>query len=336
MDISRTGSLCRSFLIFLQQNTAGHEHDFYQEKEHNMFLTGFADEAGKDFSTQIKATKELGWKYIECRNINGKNLASLDDAEFEQICGMLQDAGISINCFGSCIANWQRHPRSEEDFQASLKELKDALPRMEKLGIKLLRGMSFLTPKDEKPDSPELEEIIFKKVRELVKICADNGIIYGHENCMNYGGLSHLHTLKLLEKVDNPAMKLIFDTGNPTFNYRCIGEKPWPLQSSWEFYRNVREHVIYVHIKDSVALPREDCERPEPRFTYAGDGAGDVRAIVNDLRENGYDGGFSMEPHLAVVFHDESKECEADIRYSNYINYGRRFEQLLRDCGWSF
>ena len=40
-----------------------------------MFLTGFADEAGADFAVQIKATKELGWKYIETRNINGKNLA---------------------------------------------------------------------------------------------------------------------------------------------------------------------------------------------------------------------------------------------------------------------
>ena len=41
-----------------------------------MFLTGFADEAGWELSTQIKATKELGWKYIESRGINKKNLAT--------------------------------------------------------------------------------------------------------------------------------------------------------------------------------------------------------------------------------------------------------------------
>ena len=49
-----------------------------------MFLTGFADEAGSDFATQIRATKELNWKFIETRNINGKNLATLTDAEFDQ------------------------------------------------------------------------------------------------------------------------------------------------------------------------------------------------------------------------------------------------------------
>ena len=299
-----------------------------------MFLTGFADEASADFATQIKATKELGWHFIECRNINGKNLSTLTDEEFEKMCDMLDEAGVQINCFGSGVASWNKHPRKEEDYQASLTELNNALPRMKRLGIKIIRAFSFMMAPDEEPDSPELEEIIFKKVRTLVQICADNGIIYGHENCMNYGGLSYLHTLKLLEKVDNPALKLIFDTGNPTFNYRHIGPGPWPLQSAWEFYRNVREHIVYVHIKDSVALPREDGARPTPKFTYAGDGTGDVRAIVTDLRETGYDGGFSMEPHLAVVFHDQSVESEADVRYNNYVNYGRRFEQLLRDCGW--
>ena len=297
-----------------------------------MFLTGFADEAGKDFAVQIKATRALGWKYIECRNINGKNLSTLTDEEFDNICGMLEENGVAINCYGSAVANWSKHPRKEEDFQASIADLEAAFPRMEKLGIKLLRGMSFLTPADEQPDSPELEEIIFRKVRTLVEMCADHGVVYGHENCMNYGGLSHLHSLKLLEKVNHDNLKLIFDTGNPTFNYRRIGTAPYPLQSAWEFYKNVREHIIYVHIKDGLALPREDGVRPDAVYTFAGEGAGDVRAIVNDLCKGGYDGGFSMEPHIASVFHAENPSVPSeDICYSSYVEYGRRFEKLLKE-----
>ena len=220
-----------------------------------MFLTGFADEAGWELSTQIKATKELGWKYIESRGINKKNLATLTDAEFEEVCQQLAEAGVEINCYGSAVANWAKDPRKDEDFQKSKEELLAAIPRMQKLGIKMLRGMSFATPEDVEPDNPELEKIIFAKVTELVKICENEGIIYGHENCMNYGGLSHLHTLKLLDNVKSPALKLIYDTGNPVFNYRRIGQAPYALQSSWEFYRNVREFITYVHIKDGTALP---------------------------------------------------------------------------------
>ena len=303
-----------------------------------MFLTGFADEAGTDFATQIKATAELGWKFIETRNIGGKNLASLTEEEFENMFAQLDAAGISISCYGSAVANWSMHPRKEEDFVKSRDELLAAIPRMHKLGVKLIRGMSFLTPEDESPDSPELEKIIFAKVNELVKICEENGIVYGHENCMNYGGLSHLHTLKLLDHIKSPAFKLIFDTGNPVFNYRRIGSGPYPLQSAWEFYHNVREFITYVHIKDGTALPRPDGKRPECRYCYAGDGCGDVRAIVIDLRETGYDGGFSMEPHVAAVFHKEqsrSASLEA-VKYTSYVEYGRRFEKLLRECGWIF
>lgn len=297
-----------------------------------MFLTGFADEAAADFATQIQATRELGWKFIESRRINGKTLATLTDEEFETVAAQLAESGVAINCYGSSVANWSCHPRKEEDFQASIRELEAALPRMEKLGIKLLRGMSFLTPDDEVPDSPELEAIIFRKVRTLVEMCADHGVVYGHENCMNYGGLSHLHTLKLLEKVHHDNLKLIFDTGNPCFNYRALGSKPFPLQSSWEFYQNVREHIVYVHIKDALALPRADGVRPKPLFTWAGDGTGDVRAIVKDLLAGGYDGGFSMEPHIASVFHDANPgRAPEAVRYASYVEYGRRFEKLLHE-----
>ena len=40
------------------------------------------------------------------------------------------------------------------------------------------------------------------------------------------------------------------------------------------------------------------------QYCYPGDGSGDVRAIMIDLLKTGYDGGFSIEPHVANVFHD--------------------------------
>ena len=45
-----------------------------------MFLTGFADEASHDLKEQIRATEELGWKFIETRAIGEKNLGTLSDA----------------------------------------------------------------------------------------------------------------------------------------------------------------------------------------------------------------------------------------------------------------
>lgn len=295
-----------------------------------MFYSGFADEAGSTVDAQIKATKALGWSNIEARK-GGLDLAYMSDAEFEEAFAKLNEAGVKINCFGSAVANWGKSPISEEDFQTSINELKTAFPRMRKLGTKMLRGMSFKVLKDEVPDAPHVEKQIFEKVNYLVKMCEDEGVIYGHENCMNYGGMSYKHTLKLLDNVKSDNFKLIFDTGNPVFTDLRIGEPPYKKQSSWEFYENVKEFIAYVHIKDQNYIGESGETFPKARFTFPGEGDGDVKRIVADLLKNGYDGGFSMEPHMAIVFHEDKGENEEEARLANYIEYGKRFMALVEE-----
>ena len=83
-----------------------------------MYLTGFADEASQDLATQIRVTKELGWNAIESRGIWGANIHDLDEDRFDRACGMLEDAGVRVNCFGSTIANWGK--RIEDPFQITV------------------------------------------------------------------------------------------------------------------------------------------------------------------------------------------------------------------------
>jgi sugar phosphate isomerase/epimerase len=136
------------------------------------------------------------------------------------------------------------------------------------------------------------------------------------------------YTLKLVENV--PGLKLVFDTGNPVFTDDRTKKKPLPKQSAWEFYKHVKEHIEYVHIKDGIW----EKEAGKMKFTFAGEGDGDVKRIVKDLLDSGYDGGISMEPHLAVVYHDSSVQSEEAVKYANYLEYGRRFIALLKQVGY--
>lgn len=294
-----------------------------------MYYSGFADEAAEDFDKQIMVTKELGWENIESRAIGSKNLSTLSEKEFEIISDKLKINGVKINCYGSSIANWRKDPRSEEAFEKSIKELKDVIPRMNKLGTKMLRGMSFAVVKDSDPDSLEIREHVFSKVKELVNICEDSGIIYLHENCMNYGGMSPEHTLRLIENINSPNFKLVFDTGNPVMTYDRRGAKPYKKQNAFEFYREVREFIHYVHIKDGIYLNETDGVFPEAKWTFPGEGDGHVKEIVTDLLKSGYEGGFSMEPHMSVVFHDKMVKTEENLKYNNYLEYGRRFIKMI-------
>jgi sugar phosphate isomerase/epimerase len=246
-----------------------------------MYLKGFADEAAAGIDGQIRATRELGWENIEARSIDGVNIHDLPQDEFDLVYGKLQDAGIRINCFGSAIANWGK--RIDEPFDSSLEEARRAIPRMQRLETKLIRIMSFAVLPDREADD-QMEEERFRRLRELTSMFLDAHIQPVHENCMNYGGMGWEFTLRLLENV--PGLKLVFDTGNPVFALDRCRPKPYPMQSPWEFYSKVREHIAYVHIKDGYW----DHEAGNVVYTYPGEGEGDVRLIVRDLLARGYDG----------------------------------------------
>lgn len=285
-----------------------------------MYFTGFADEATPDIDGQIQATKELGWKYIEARSIDGVQFTMIDDKKFDEIVGKLEDAGIKINCFGSGVANWAQKITDPPD--KSYEEMKRAIPRMHRLGTKIIRIMSFAIP-DEVLDRDWSEEAI-KRVKTIVKMAEDGGVLCVHENCSGWGSLSWEHTLRLLEGVNSPALKLVYDTGNPLFHADVRGPKPYKMQDPWEFYIHVRDHIVYVHIKDGYL--KEDGKHT---CTFPGEGKGMVREILTDLFSRGYDGGISIEPHMAVVYHDPNIKSEAEARYRNYIEYGRRMEKLV-------
>ena len=209
----------------------------------------------------------------------------------------------------------------EEPPDASYEELRKAIPRMRKLGIKMARVMSF--PIKDTTRFEEFADEAVKRMKTIAKIAEDGGILALVENCSGWATGSPEHMVRMMEAVDSPAMKVVFDTGNPVFDPDVRTPLPHKMQDSWEFYQAVKPWIEYVHIKDGVM--KDD----KPLFTFAGEGDGHVREIVTDLLKNGYDGGISIEPHMAVVFHDDSVKSEDDVRYDNYVEYGRRFMKMV-------
>jgi sugar phosphate isomerase/epimerase len=285
-----------------------------------MYFTGFADEAAKDLDGQIRATKELGWNAIESRAIDGMNIHDLPDDQFDVVVEKLAAADVRINCFGSAIANWAK--QITDPIHSSLEETKRAIPRMQRLGTRLVRIMSFAVLEGRGADD-QMKEERFKRVRRLTDLFLDAGLVPVHENCMNYGGMGWTCTLELLENV--PGLKLVFDTGNPVFTDDRTKDKPYPKQSAWEFYEHVRDHIAYVHIKDGIWMP--DTQTTD--YTYPGEGDGDVRRIMTDLIGRGYDGGISIEPHIGAVFHDPSVQAEDEKMYRMYVEYGKRMMRMV-------
>lgn len=290
-----------------------------------MIFCGIGDEAGNALSSQIDALRRLNWKHLEARNVlmDGfpkANLHDLPDAAFDRAADTLRSADISVYCFGSTIMNWAK--RVTDPFEATLAEVDRALPRMQRLGTKFVRIMSY-KPED---DADRIPPEVLRRVREVTARFRDGGCQAVHENCMNFGGMSGDHAVELLDAV--PDLQWVFDTANPVFNADRSRPKPWTRQDPWEFWTRVRDRVAHLHIKDARWNPA----RNDADYAWPGEGDGDVRRILGDALRRGYDAGISIEPHMVAVFHDTaSPAAQDDALRDNFVEYGQRLERMIRE-----
>ena len=288
-----------------------------------MYLSGIADEASQDIDVQIKVTQDLGWNAIESRNINGSNIHDITHEDFEKVWKKLKDSNVYINSFASAIGNWAKDVR--DDFSITMAEIDRALPRMKRLGTKAIRIMSYKVLEGEDQFIRER----YRRLNQIQAIFSGEGITVLHENCMNYCGMSYQHTLDLLEKV--PGIKLVFDTGNPVI-IKDASKQEDVWQDSWDFYSHVKDHIAYVHIKDGL---NPDPENNKEIYTFPGEGQGYVREILADLKEIGYDGGISIEPHLASVFHNgDAGNARLQNPVEIYKSYGDKLMNLLKSIDY--
>jgi sugar phosphate isomerase/epimerase len=63
--------------------------------------------------------------------------------------------------------------------------------------------------------------------------------------------------------------------------------------------------------------------------TYPGDGACGVEDIVRELINNGYDGLFAIEPHMASQIHLGGAAVSGADQRGIYMEYGRRAWDLV-------
>jgi sugar phosphate isomerase/epimerase len=147
----------------------------------------------------------------------------------------------------------------------------------------------------------------------LAAMAEDGGVTLVHENCSGWGGQNAENSTILLGEVASPALKLVFDTGNPV-DYG---------QNAWDYYRAVLPDIVHVHIKDARRV------NGEVQYVYCGEGNGHVQEILADLARRGYPGDISIEPHIAAVIHTGKTADSAAQLYDSYIQYGRRLMALL-------
>jgi sugar phosphate isomerase/epimerase len=238
-------------------------------------LSGFIDEISDDFSLQCTIAAELGLRYVEVRSAWGTNILDLDDAQLSRVRETLSVYGLKVSSIGSPIGKIS----IDDEFPPHLERMRHAVEVAKTLEAPYIRIFSFFIPEGTDPDSRRDE--VISRMEDLADVAADSDVILVHENEKDIYGDIPRRCLDIVTSVSSPKLRLAWDPAN----FVQVGVRPFT-----EGYEMLRPHVSYIQIKDALLT--------NGTVVVAGAGDGEVRETVRALQADGFDGFFSLEPHL--------------------------------------
>ncbi|MFC6066625.1 sugar phosphate isomerase/epimerase family protein [Streptomyces ochraceiscleroticus] len=270
---------------------------------------GIGDEAAPDLAGQLEALRRLGWRTIELRTVDGTAIADLDDRAFARLSAGLDAAGIDVVCVDSRIANWARPITGR--FEDDLDELRILARRCAALGTRYVRVMSY---PNAGLSEAEWGRRAIRRMTTLVHEAERHGLVLLHENCSGWAGTRADRMLDLLQRIDSPALRLLFDIGNGV----PYGYDAHALLDA------VIGHVAHVHVKDARARAGGQVD-----YTLPGEGESGVRECLTALLQHGYTGAWSIEPHTHLRPHDDHNTTDEE-GVAAFVRYGRSLERLVQ------
>ncbi|HMI35408.1 MAG TPA: sugar phosphate isomerase/epimerase family protein [Propionibacteriaceae bacterium] len=238
-------------------------------------LSGFVDEISDDFTEQCQVASGLGLRYVEVRSAWGTNILDLDDSQLANVQETLDRYGLKVSSIGSPIGKIS----IDDEFPPHLERMQHALEVAESLHAPYIRIFSFFIPEGTDPDSRREE--VLSRMGALAEAAVDSDVILVHENEKEIYGDIPRRCLDIVTSVSSPKLQLAWDPAN----FVQVGVRPFS-----EGYAMLRPHVGYIQIKDALLV--------DGTVVVAGAGDGEVPETVRALRADGFDGFFSLEPHL--------------------------------------
>jgi sugar phosphate isomerase/epimerase len=241
-------------------------------------LSGFIDEISPDFTVQCRLAADLGLRYAELRSAWQVNILDLDQGQLGVMKETLADHDLRVSSIGSPIGKIF----IDEDFAPHLERMRHAADVARFFEAPYVRIFSFFLRPGADP-AAHRDEVI-DRMRALARVAEDADLILLHENEKEIYGDVPDRCLDIVRSVGSPHLRLAWDPAN----FVQVGVRPYS-----DGYAALRPHVEYIQIKDALAT--------DGSVVPAGQGDGEVDRTLRALRHDGFDGFFSLEPHLSAA-----------------------------------
>jgi sugar phosphate isomerase/epimerase len=239
-------------------------------------LSGFGDEIDPDPAVQVAVLKALGSSHIEVRSAWGTNVVDFSDDQLTALTAILGKEGMRASAVASPIGKVD----VSLDPALEVQRLRRVIRVAHALETPNIRIFSFFRGEGVAVES--IRDDVMHRMRLLADEAEREGVVLLHENEKDIYGDTPERVLDLVESVGSPALRLAWDSAN----FVQVGV----THPHDDGYAMLRPYLDYLQVKDAVAATGT--------VVPAGQGDGQVAATLTALRDDGYAGYASLEPHL--------------------------------------
>lgn len=275
-------------------------------------LSAFADEISPDLDEQIATLQREGIRYLDLRGMWNINVLDLSDAHIRQIKQALDAYGIGVAAIGSPIGK----VAIDSPFEATMQKLERAISVAQAFGTPFIRIFSFYPPTDAQGAGASLgaqRDEVMRRLHVMIERARVAGIVLLHENEKDIYGDTIDRCVDLMQSCEDEHFRVAFDPAN----FIQCGQIPYP-----DAYEALHPWLAYMHVKDALV---------DGSVVAAGEGAGRWPELLQRLREGGYDGFLSLEPHLAAA-----GQFRGFSGPDLFVKASQALKGMLRGMGWEY
>ena len=280
-------------------------------------LSAFADEISADLNEQIAVIRSENIHFIDLRGVWNTNVLDLTDQQVKEIKQRLDAHGIGASAIASPIGKISINAPFEEHLQ----RFRRAIELAQFFQTPFIRIFSFYPPVSEgntnggtgSANTATWRNQVLSRLRILTNLARNANLFLLHENEKEIYGDTIAHCIDLLQNIDDKHFQAVFDPAN----FIQCEQTAYP-----DAYQALRPWLRYIHVKDALA---------DGTVVAAGEGVARWLEILQQLHVDGYNGFFSLEPHLALA-----GQFQGFSGPELFHKASQSFQSLLQSIDWKY
>ncbi|WP_325175852.1 TIM barrel protein [Paenibacillus profundus] len=282
------------------------------------------DEVSTHMDEALAWIASKGFARVELRTVDGKNVMEVPLDQLEELAAQISRLGLTVSCLASPVFKCALSPsrqvaagdtfgQAEEGVEAHFSKLDQAFRLAKVLGTNRIRIFSFW-----REDNPEdyFDEIV-RHLKRAAERAAQAGMLLLLENEPACNGGFAAEVAAYARAVDSAGLKVLWDPGNEAYG----GREAFPAG-----YGHVRDVLAHVHLKDAVHINGQGVCVP------IGQGNVDYVQQLQALRRDGYEGDFTMEPHVVPEGGTAADGVELSLQGLEQISIAMRTHESPLDA----